>query len=87
MNTTPVSPFVVIVLSTRGGVTKSNNAANISAFVPITALKNGKSVDNVTIKFERSVPSSPRPDRMKVTFEIEGRKVTEEFKNQPGGGK
>ena len=39
LNTTPVSPFVVIVLSTRGGVTKSNNAANISAFVPIMVLK------------------------------------------------
>ena len=32
LNTTPVAPFVVTVLSTRGGVTKSTNAANISAF-------------------------------------------------------
>ena len=37
LNTAPVAPFVVTVLSTRGGVTKSTNAANISAFVPITA--------------------------------------------------
>ena len=37
LNTTPVAPFVVTVLSTKGGVTKSTNAANISAFVPITA--------------------------------------------------
>ena len=41
-------------------------------FVPITALKNGKSVDNVTIKFERSVPSSPRPDSLEVKFSIDG---------------
>lgn len=32
LNTTQNMPFVVIVLSTKGGVTKSTNAANISAF-------------------------------------------------------
>lgn len=37
LNTTPVAPFVATVLSTKSGVTKSTNAANISAFVPITA--------------------------------------------------
>lgn len=39
LNTTPVSPFVVIVLSTKCGVTKSTNAANISAFCADHGLK------------------------------------------------
>ena len=39
LNTTPVAPFVVTVLSTRGGVTKSTNAANISAFCADHGLK------------------------------------------------
>ena len=57
-------------------------------FVPITALKNGKSVDNVTIKFERSVPSSPRPDSLEVKFSIDGFKQEPiKFLNQAGGGK
>ena len=37
LNTAPVASFVVTVLFTKGGVTKSTNAANIFAFVPITA--------------------------------------------------
>ena len=71
LNTTPVSPFVVIVLSTRGGVTKSTNAANISAFVPITALKEGKSVE-VNTKFIRNDPSSARPDKLEIQFSVDG---------------
>lgn len=39
LNTTPVAPFVVTVLSTKGGVTKSTNAANISAFCADHGLK------------------------------------------------
>lgn len=51
------------------------------------ANKNGQSVDNVTIKFNRSDPSSPRPDELEVKFSIDGvLQQPVKFKNEYGGG-
>ncbi|QPB41635.1 hemagglutinin repeat-containing protein [Rodentibacter haemolyticus] len=47
------------------------------------ALKEGKIV-HVNTKFTRNDPSSSRPDKLKVSFEIDGRKFTNEFKNEAG---
>ena len=42
LNTGPVAPFVATVLSTKCGVTKSTNAANISAFCADHGVKKRK---------------------------------------------
>ncbi len=46
----------------------------------------GQKVENVTVKFTRNDPSSPRPDKLEVTFTIDGKKTVQEFDNLHGGG-
>ncbi len=46
----------------------------------------GERVDNVTVKFTRNDPSSPRPDKLEVTFIIDGKKTVQDFDNLHGGG-
>ncbi|WP_446230090.1 DUF6862 domain-containing protein [Pasteurella testudinis] len=47
----------------------------------------GKTVDNVTVKFMRDNLSSSRPDKLEVRFIIDGEEFTQDFINQKGGGK
>ena len=67
-----------------------NNSAYKVYFENIVkkAVDQGKALD-VVIKFERSTPNSPRPDKLRVTIGVEGGKYryVNEFKNQYGGGK
>ena len=67
-----------------------NNSAYKVYFENIVkkAVDEGKALD-VVIKFERSTPNSPRPDKLRVTIGVEGGKYryVNEFKNQYGGGK
>lgn len=49
------------------------------------AMKEGKSVDNVSIKFDRAKTNSARPDGMKVVFTISGKDTEVYFKNKMGG--
>ena len=49
------------------------------------ALKQGDDVGPVTIRFERSDPSSARPDSLDIEYSINGKIQTREFRNQPGG--
>ena len=67
-----------------------NNSAYKVYFENIVkkAVDKGKAVD-VVIKFERSAPNSPRPDKLRVTIGVEGSKYryVNVFKNQYGGGK
>ncbi len=51
------------------------------------ANKNGQTIDNVTVRFNRSNPSSARPDKLEVIFNIDGKNIIEEFNNTSGGGK
>ena len=52
------------------------------------AVDKGQALD-VVIKFERSTPNSPRPDKLRVMISVEGSKYryVNVFKNQYGGGK
>lgn len=49
--------------------------------------KEGKTIDNVTVKFTRDDLSSVRPDKLEVTFLINGKPTRETFVNTAGGGK
>ena len=49
------------------------------------ALDAGDNVGPVTVRFIRSDPSNPRPDRLDVTRTINGRTITIPFRNQAGG--
>lgn len=66
-----------------------NNSAYKKYFENVLkkANKNGQSVDNVTVRFTRNDPSSPRPDELEVKFSIDGVLQTPvKFKNKHGGG-
>ncbi|WP_436897341.1 hemagglutinin repeat-containing protein [Acinetobacter gyllenbergii] len=52
------------------------------------ANKEGKTIDNVTVKFTRNDPNSPRPDALEVRYSVNG--VSQKpvnFKNEARGGK
>uniref|UniRef100_A6W0N7 Type VII secretion system protein EssD-like domain-containing protein n=1 Tax=Marinomonas sp. (strain MWYL1) TaxID=400668 RepID=A6W0N7_MARMS len=49
------------------------------------ALKNGDHVGPVTVKFQRTEPSTARPDALRVEYIINGKRFRKEFKNQHGG--
>jgi hypothetical protein xcampvN_04613 len=67
-----------------------NNSAYKVYFENIVkkAVDKGQALD-VVIKFERSTPNSPRPDKLRVMISVEGSKYryVNVFKNQYGGGK
>lgn len=65
-----------------------NNSAYKTYFENVIrkAHKEGKNVDNVTVDFYRSDPSSPRPDTLTVTYTIDGEPFRQNFKNEAGGG-
>ena len=67
-----------------------NNSAYKVYFENIVkkAVDEGKALD-VGIKFERSTPNSPRPDKLRVMIGVDGGKYryVNEFKSQYGGGK
>lgn len=49
------------------------------------ALEKGANVGLVSVIFERSNPSSPRPDSLDIKYTINGKHYTREFRNEPGG--
>ena len=67
-----------------------NNSAYKVYFENIVkkAVDKGQALD-VVIKFERSTPNSPRPDKLRVMIGVDGGKYryVNEFKSQYGGGK
>ncbi len=62
-----------------------NNSAYKVYFENIIAkaVKEGKNV-NINTKFIRNDPSSSRPDKLKISFDIDGRRFTNEFKSESG---
>jgi hypothetical protein len=44
-----------------------------------------RTVGETTIKFDRTNPASPRPDRLTVTYIIDGEPTTVHFKNEANG--
>ena len=66
-----------------------NNSAYKTYFENVIrkAHESGKNVENVTVDFYRSNPSSPRPDALTVTYTINGKTYSEDFLNKAGGGK
>ncbi|WP_424942037.1 DUF6862 domain-containing protein [Aliiroseovarius crassostreae] len=50
------------------------------------SLQNGDTVGAITVRFDRSNPSSARPDSLTIEYSINGQARTREFENVAGGG-